>query len=451
MESLVLISCSLMLLFLIFILGRLKYNRYDILDLHVFMVGLFFGGYGLIDALFGNVITQNPYIILILHLHISLVIIVLYIFLVMLPKQIREFIQFRTLIRHFADVNVNALLMLSVLCLSIDWYIYTSYGLLTYVGDELTDLYLSVPNWVGPIKSLNWNVRFCLLILIINLFNHNKVKFLSIYGLLIIPMLALQFVEGRRALIELVVVCFVMWTVCRNSSPYLLRRVPLISLILVLLFTSSNIFQNYRTSLFSITALAGNGGELTSFKDAAMDSEASLKNLSLRTPMWKLNYKIFENQLIEPSNIHAGYMMWRQILNAIPSFLLVNKEIIASEELTSQIYDMGELESAYGSDDFPTNDFASYQTDFGIFSIVFMPFVFYLIIYIGFLGFTLVRDKLVSSIAILFCIQYLMKIENGYDLPILFRNIILIFSVYVLIYLTKMFLTTILPNKKLVK
>jgi hypothetical protein len=447
MESLVLISCSLMLLFLIFILGRLKYNRYDILDLHVLMVGLFFGGYGLIDALFGKVITQNPYIILILYLHISLVIIVLYIFLGMLPKQIREFMQFRTLIRHFADVNVNALLILSVFCLSIDWYIFTSYGLLTYVGDELTNLYLSVPNWVGPIKSLNWNFRFCLLILIINLFNHNKVKFLSIYGLLIIPMLALQFVEGRRALIELVMICFILWTVYRNSSPYLLRRAPLISLMLVLLFTSGNIFQNYRSSLFSITALSGAGAELVSFTDAAFDSEASLENLSERTPMWKLNYKIFENQLIEPANIHAGYMMWRQILNAMPSFLLQDKEIIASEELTSQIYDMGELESAYGSDDFPTNDFASYQTDFGVFSIVFIPLVFYLIIYIGFLSLTQVRNKVVSSIVILFCIQYLMKIENGYDLPILLRNVMLIFSVYAVIQSTKI----IFPYKKSVR
>lgn len=442
MESFVLISCSLTLLLLIFIFGRLKYKRYDILDLYVAMVGLYFGGYGVIDALFGNVIIQNPYIILITYLHILLVIIVLYIFLGMLPKQIREFIQFRTLIRHFADVNVNALLILSVLCLSIDWYIFTSYGLLTYVGDELTDLYLSVPNWVGPVKNLNWNFRFCLLLLVINLFNHKKVKLLSIYGLLIIPMLALQFVEGRRALIELVVICFIMWTVYRNSSPYLLRRAPLISLMLVLLFISSNIFQNYRASLFSMTGLAGTGAELVSFTDAALDSEASLENLSKRTPMWKLNYKIFENQLIEPANIHAGYMMWRQILNGVPGFLLQDKEIIASEELTSQIYDMAELESAFGSDDFPTNDFASYQTDFSVFSIVLIPLVFYLIMYIGFLGFTQVRSKLVSSIMILFCMQYFMKIENGYDLPILLRNVMLIFGVYAIIQLTKIILPT---------
>jgi len=436
-----------MLLFLIFILGRLKYNRYDILDLHVVMVGLFFGGYGLIDALFGNVITQNPYIILISYLHVILVISCLYIFSGMLPKAIREFMQFRALIRHFADVNINTVLILSVFCLAIDGYILVSYGLLTYVGDELYALNVSVPNWVGPIKNLNWNFRFSLLILIINLFNHNKVKFLSIYGLLIIPMVALQFVEGRRALIELIVICFILWTVYRNSSPYLLRRAPLISLMLVLLLTSSNIFQNYRSSLFSMTALAGTGAELVSFTDAALDSEASLENLSKRTPMWKLNYKIFENQLIEPANIHAGYMMWRQILNAMPGFLLQDKEIIASEELTSQIYDMGELESAYGSDDFPTNDFASYQTDFGVFSIVFIPLVFYLIIYIGFLSLTQVRNKVVSSIVILFCIQYFMKIENGYDLPILLRNVILIFSVYAVIQSTKI----IFPYKKSVR
>jgi len=365
----------------------------------------------------------------------------------MLPKAIREFMQFRALIRHFADVNINTVLILSVFCLAIDGYILVSYGLLTYVGDEINALNVSVPNWVGPIKNLNWNFRFSLLILIINLFNHNKVKFLSIYGLLIIPMVALQFVEGRRALIELIVICFILWTVYRNSSPYLLRRAPLISLMLVLLLTSSNIFQNYRSSLFSMTALAGTGAELVSFTDAALDSEASLENLSKRTPMWKLNYKIFENQLIEPANIHAGYMMWRQILNAMPGFLLQDKEIIASEELTSQIYDMGELESAYGSDDFPTNDFASYQTDFGVFSIVFIPLVFYLIIYIGFLSLTQVRNKVVSSIVILFCIQYFMKIENGYDLPILLRNVILIFSVYAVIQSTKI----IFPYKKSVR
>jgi|GEM_PF-3413514 len=440
MESLVLTSCSLMLLLLIYMFGRLKGKRYDILDLYGAMVGLYFGVYGLIDAFFGQVISQNPIIIFITYLHVSLVIIVLYISSRVMRKGFRGFIQIRVLITHFASVNTTAVLILCVLCLSVDLYVFTSYGLLTYVGAELASLSVSVPNWIGPAKNLNWSFRFSLLLLIINLINHKKVKLLSIYGLLIIPMLALQFIEGRRALVELVVFCFIMWAAHRKSSPYLIRRAPLIGLMIFLLVASSNIFQNYRASVFSITGLAGAGAEPVPFWDAAFDSESSVENLSKRTPMWKFNYKIFENQLNEPTNIHSGYMLWRQVLNAVPSFLVLDKEIITADELTSQIYDMSDFESAFGVRDFPTNDFASYQTDFSFLSVVFIPLAFYFILYIGFLSFTLVRNKVVSSIVILLCIQYLIKVENSYSLAIFLRDIILIVGVYVFIRMAKMFL-----------
>lgn len=445
MPAVTLAISSVVLLALVFGLGRLKHARFDILDVYAFMIGLYFGVYGLADAFFGNNFYHNPTIILVTYLHVCLVVIALYGSMNLIPLRIRKAAQFDILMRHFSTVNANALMFFVAISLGVDAYIFSSFGLLTYVGEELSQLQVSVPSWVGPLKNLNWNIRFCLLILLINLLMFKKVKFFSIYGVVVIPLVGLQFVEGRRALIELMTVCFILWSIYRNTSPYMIRRGFAVLPLLLIFLLASNVFQNYRHSVFTITALSTGTIDAKPVSEAAMDFEATMTNLSERTAMWRLNYEIFENQVRDPTNVHAGTMIWRQFLNAIPSILQADKQVVGTEELISQIYDMDSLKAVSGYDDFPTNDLSSYQADFGVLSIFIIPLVFLTILCISYLSFKRIDSKLFSSVIILLCLQYLIKIENGYDLPILVRNIFLLFFFYSALA----FLIACLPRKRL--
>lgn len=448
MNDFSIISLSILLMILVFVTAYFKKDNYDILDLYCFMIALFFGAYTLIDRLFGIYFISDIYISTVVYLQIFLTILLLYYLVSFLPNSLKEFIKFKNLLIFFSQVDKKTVLLLSFLSISIDLYIFGTYGFLTYVGDELAQLDLGVPNWIGPLKSINWNIRFSLLMLIINFINYKKVGYFSIYTLIILPMLALQFVEGRRAMIELITLIFIFWTIHKNSSPYLLRRAPYALLILIMLFFASNVFQTYRTSLFSIQGIAGESGQVESFDEALTNSDSTIENLSLRTPMWRLNYEIMKNQLDNPSDIYYGYMMYRQFLNTVPSFLQKNKEVIASEELTSQIYNMSSLQSVTFSDDFPTNDFASYQTDFGFFSIILIPLVFIILILIGYFAYFSMKSKIFSSLIILLIIQFLIKIENGYNLPVLLRDIILIAGIYYSLGLFKRIYYGLIPIKE---
>ncbi len=448
MNDFSIISLSILLMTVVFLTAYFKKENYDILDLYCFMIALFFGAYTLIDRLFGIYFISDIYISTVVYLQIFLTILLLYCLVSFLPNSLKEFIKFKNLLIFFSRVDKKAVLLLSFLSISIDLYIFGTYGFLTYVGEELAQLDLGVPNWVGPLKSINWNIRFSLLMLIINFINYKKVGYFSIYTLIILPMLALQFVEGRRAMIELITLIFIFWTIHKNSSPYLLRRAPYALLILIMLFFASNVFQTYRTSLFSIEGIAGESDQVASFGEALTNSDSTIENLTLRTPMWRLNYEIMKNQLDNPSDIYYGYMMYRQFLNTVPSFLQKNKEVIATEELTSQIYNMSSLQSVTFSDDFPTNDFASYQTDFGFFSIILIPLVFIILILIGYFAYFFMKSKIFSSLIILLIIQFLIKIENGYNLPVLLRDIILIAGIYYSLELFKRIYYGLIPIKE---
>ena len=448
MNDFLIISLSILLMIVVFVTAYFKKENYDILDLYCFMIALFLGAYTLIDRLFGINFIPDIYISTVVYLQIFLTIVLLYCLVSFLPNSLKEFIKFKNLLILFSQVDKKTVLLLSFLSISIDLYIFRTYGFLTYVGEELAGFDLGVPNWVGPLKSINWNIRFSLLMLIINFINYKKVGYFSIYTLIILPMLALQFVEGRRAMIELITLIFIFWTIYKNSSPYLLRRAPYALLILIMLFFASNVFQTYRTSLFSIQGIAGESSPVGSFDEALTNSDSTIENLSLRTPMWRLNYEIMKNQLDNPSDIYYGHMMYRQFLNTVPSFLQKNKEVIATEELTSQIYNMSSLQSTKFSDDFPTNDFASYQTDFGFFSIILIPLVFIILILIGYFAYFSMKSKIFSSLIILLIIQFLMKIENGYNLPVLLRDIILIAGIYYSLELFKRIYYGLIPIKE---
>lgn len=443
MGLLTLLGCSLLLLLLIYFLGLKKGKSYGLVDLYIAMVGVYFGAFSVIDIIAGQAVTEAPYVILITYLHITLAIVVIYVLALMLPRRVREFNRVIALGDYFSQVNPRTVVTLSLVVLVLDWYIYDTYGLLTYSGDELKQVGLSVPNWVGPLKNLIWNLRFGLLILIINLLIHKKQNWVSMFGLLLIPLVALQLVEGRRALIELTVLIYVMWSAHKRSALYSLKRIPLIGLTLIMVFMASNVFQNYR-SFLSIEGLSNTRGSTPQFIDALFNADSTLDNLAVRTPMWKLNATIVRNQLVDPSNIHGGYMMWRQVLNAIPSVFLRDKQILGPEALTTRLYDMRGIDSFFTSDDFPTNDIASYLTDFGFFSLLALPATICLIVYCSFLGSKVFRSNAACSLVSLLCVQYLIKIENGYDLPILFRNLILLSMVCVAAQLIRSYL----PKKR---
>ena len=58
------------------------------------------------------------------------------------------------------------------------------------------------------------------------------------------------------------------------------------------------------------------------------------------------------------------------------------------------------------------------------------------------------KSKIFSSLIILLIIQFLIKIENGYNLPVLLRDIILIAGIYYSLELFKRIYYGLIPIKE---
>ena len=421
LEYYTLLTFSAILMVAIATYGRMKSSGLDLLDAYFLMIALYFGAYSFLDGILNHASGKDAVVVSLTFLPLFAALMILGFFFQALPASFKRSIKFHELMNKWIIVDRRVGLALAAISIGFNVYLFNEYGLLTYVGEELQQLGIGLPNWVGPVRSLVRYMGLSAFIFFASLILKTNVKLRSIYGLLLLSLAINYAIEGRRAVIELTLLVLFMWSTARGRNVYSLKNLPHIMLALTALFLFSNVYQTYRTQLLSISARI-DGGEADSLGNAVLNTEASLENYKARRAMWSFNYMVTDEQIKSPTRIYAGAMLVQSLLNSVPAALLSSKTVIDSDEMTSMLY-------GFPVDDFPTNDFTSLLTDFGLLALPLFPVLIVAILWIAYRSslFTFAGGGTAHLLVSTLCLQYFLRVENSYgDFFILARDLLLL-------------------------
>lgn len=430
MAQLTLLIMSLLVIVTLVAHGRTRKNGFNILDAYFLMVMLYFGVYSLGDVLLNKAADKDPVVIVQTFIFILASMMVTWVLYLMIPLRLKRALRFDHLVEQWANVNRKIVIILAIIVVSFAVYIYLEFGILSsFSGEELELLGIFVPTWVAPVKSLIVAIGFSICIFFIASIIKGRLKFLSLYGVIFLLMISIISLEGRRAIFEIILVGYIMWSCEKGRLVYSFKSVPYVFILTIFLVLFSNIYQTYRMEIFSTTARV-KGIESTSLISAAANFNATIENLSMRTAVWQFNYMINAEQAENPSKIFYGTLGWQAFLNSIPRLFWSEKEVHDIDELISIFYDFEVTDQS-------TNNFATFQADFGVIMIAMLPLTIILVLLlVSYFQIVFSKNRTLFLIVSTLCLQYLIKIETSYGaIVILLRHILLLVVIWLIIIL----------------
>lgn len=420
MAQLTLLIMSAILILLVVAHGRAKNAGFDILDAHFLMVMLFFGVYSVIDAVLNDQTGKDSTLVVLTFALIIFAMLVNFGLYLLFPLKLRRLLLFSNLIEYWANVDRKIIAFLASVFFAYNGYLFIEYGMITYVGTELDILKISLPSWIGPVKVLINSLGFCCYVSIVASIVKRRTRIFSFFGLLMLALTAALSLEGRRAFVELMLVAFILWSCSRRENFYSFKHLLHGIIIFVVFILFSNIYQTYRMEVIPIGRFIKDG-EVTSLSSATLNMNATIDNYSKRFATWNFNYIIIAEQVSNPQKIFAGALSLQSLLNSVPRVIWNSKVVIDMDEMVARFY-------RFEVTDYASNDFAGFQSDFGIFMIVFLPIVNIIVLFLA-SCYCLVAPKVsvLCLIVPVFCLEYLIKIEKAYgSFFTLFINIILL-------------------------
>lgn len=427
MAQLALLIMSVILILAVVAHGRTKRAGFDMLDAYFLMVMLYFGVYSMIDAVINEAAGKDATVIVLTFFLIFFAMFVTWwLYLAVLPSKFRRVLRFDNLIEQWANVDRKTITILATVFFSFNGYLFFEFGMITYVGTELKLLNISLPSWIGPVKSLMHAIGFSCYVSIIASMIKGRTGVFSLYSLLMLALMIVLSLEGRRAFIELMLIAFILWSSFRRVNVYSVKHFLHGIIMLFAFILLSNIYQTYRTEVLSIQTRI-DGGEVTSLISAAGNIDATIENYRQRLTMWNFNYMITDEQVKSPLKVFWGTLGWQSLLNSVPSVIWASKKVIDMDEMIAILY-------RFEVEDYPSNDYASFQADFGILMIVFLPIVNVFVLFLASYYCSVTpKNSVLALLAPVLCLQYLIKIENAYGVIfILFIDILLLTALWLI-------------------
>jgi len=418
MAEVTLLIMSTILVLGVIAYGRAKKTGFDMLDAYFLMVMLYLGVYSMIDAVVNGAAGKDAMIVVLTFALIFTAMLITWGLYLMLPLSSRWVLRFDSLTEQWANVDHKTIAYLAAIFFAFNTYVFLEFGVLTYVGTEIELLNISVPSWIGPTKALVNAIGFGIYVCIVASILKGRIRVFSFFGVVLFALVIVLTLEGRRAFLELVVFAFILWSCCRRENVYSAKRVPHVVMMLVAFFVLSNIYQTYRGEVLSLQARL-DGREVTSLMSAAGNLDATIENYRQRLAMWNFNYMITAEQVKSPTKIFFGAMGWQSLLNSLPAIVFDSKNVVDPDEMVAQLYGF----PAFDHPDYPTNDFATFLADFGVLMLVFLPIMNVLVLWLV-SCFHFIKNRTLFLLVSTLCLQYLIKVENSYDIFILLRNIL---------------------------
>jgi hypothetical protein len=408
------------------VFGRLRWSRIDVVDLYVLIVGVYFGSYTLVDALVKDLSTVNSGPAVLSLLLVMVTVGATWLISRILPIKLRRTLQMRYLLAQWLNVDGRIVLLLLGAASVFQLYSLQHFGILAESTISVSNtLYSPVPDlpyWFTSAMSFLTPLTFCLFIAVTLKVLASRAGKRVFWIIVLVTVVTLVTVLGRREVIYLVYMFFVLWSITKTRNLISPMNGFLLLLALPLLVAFSNIFLTYRSNTLAKLGVPG--------ISSATNLDATLGNLQDRMSIWQFNYMIIDKQIhYYGLDIPYGDIVWQGLKNSIPSILWPGKIVLDLDTLVAYLYMLPVT-------DYPSNNFAMMQADFGYLSVILLPLQ---LLFVFFSAALLIqasrRHPTLLWLLSGYFVYYLLRIEAQYsDLFVLYRNVLLVTIVYLAAY-----------------
>ena len=427
LSSATLIMISLFMMILVYFWGRLRWSQLNVADIYVLMVGVFFGAYGFVDGLVANQSRYEPIFIILTFTWVLIVTATTWLISQRLPKQTLNILKIRYLISQWACVDDRFILFLLVAVFAFTIYGYSQFRIISHLGFEnLWRVNIFLPYWYTSAKVFVQPILFCIFLSVTTKLLASRGKKRVFWCVILALTFFLTAIYGRRAVFFFVFIFLIINSLHKRENLFALGSMKFLLLVPVLVILS-NIYQSYRPLIWSYGTVLPRTDAFPGIFEAAVDTEATVHNLRSRMAMWKLNYIIMEKQTEHGTIIPYGEIIFQGFKNSIPRVIWPQKNVYDLDELVATLYGLPIM-------DYPTNNFAMAQADFGYLSIFFLPIQMFITFFL--ISTISIFVKQMPGLFLIitgFMLYYIVEIERGYaGVFILYRNLFILCAIYLI-------------------
>jgi len=435
MGNISLLFFSLLFFGLVLLYLKKRSTDLDIIDIYIIFIALYFGIYPFIRGLYlgkGVVydsFNSNYLAIALVFLQVYLIVFIIRAISVYFPEETNKYLKIKTLIEHWGRVDI--FVVLSIYCILIIFQIvsYYKYGVKLHIlPEDFAKIGKDLPYWLTSMRTIYNYLSLCVFIALAAKVAISAPRTRYFWIALILIFLPFISYSGRKALANIVVMGAIISLVRREENFIQVKYLKIAALMVFSFFLMSNIYQTYRSNLMTVGASLGKLGNPIS---AALNFNATLRNLKERPGTWEFNYLVFDKQLKEPGKMTTNGEITREgFKSAIPRVFWPGKKFQDTSDILAELYN--------SKFEVGTNIFGVAQAEFGYFSIIIVPLAILLIIIMiaGLMRVTINYPVFfwllsVNILNFLICVE-----ENQNELIFVVRNtigIMAIYSLYLLI------------------
>ncbi len=399
-----------------FLFCQRRWSQLDIVDLYILFAGIYFGAYSFVKAWLEDYSRYDPITVILVFSQIIVILTITWILWRFMPPHFRQALEIKSLFEQWKKINPYIILLLLAILVIFQLVGYGKYNVISHIDQGgLIRSGNPLPYWFSSTLALLNDLIFCTFIAL-------TVKIITAQGsvkkLWIIPLVILLLIAsiyGRRSVLNLLIVGTILVFVSQGMELFRLKYVKMALLLSLALLLFSNLFQAYRGMLQFPPSMSVS--ELRNPLSAALDVQATIKNLKMRPTAWEFNYSIFSGQRNEQVPLQLGGIFWQGVKNSIPKIFWPGKEIVSLNDLTANLYGLQVM-------DYGKNNYAFAQVDFGYFSLIAMPalmiMIFLIMVFLTRISYNYPTIYLFLTG---FVLNYLINIEENFaDVLILFRN-----------------------------
>ena len=438
-------------------------NKFDIVDVHIFMSVVYFGVWPLVVIYFD----PNSYIFdswllvkssLIILSSLSILWVINFIFSNSKGfSYYKEFVNFDNFIEKTKKISDKKILILVFALIAFMTYSYLKFGITkAFSSFDLSQEGITLPVWFLVIYSSIRFLIFCTVaILSVKLIsNKNKKNFKLILSFLLILILSLIF--GRVSILSSLLVFLFFYIKINNIHFFSFRLIKKIIILSILGYLAVNFFQNIRSAFLSPTVYSDESSSAEVLIDEIdkltindiLVPDKQVESLLTRPSVSKFNVMILDwqsNFYISENTPYGGFLI-DVFKMMIPRFLWKDKP--------ENNFQQNFLFPTYGQtySKFQAPSLVGYTiADFGVLSFLIMPIIFFGLICIT-LVFARIFKSSDSSYLILFLSIFysLISVEANYDSYVMNLRNALFFAI-TLIFLSickKLFVSSISVKSK---
>ena len=328
-----LLFSSLVLCLTLFYFKR-RWPDLDVIDIYIIYIALHFGIYPFIRGLYSgkgvvyDSSTSNPLVIGLVFIHLLLIVVIIRVVSAYLPTKIKDILKIKTLISKWE--SVNNLIVLSIYSLLILFQIisYWKYGVKPVIApDDFAKIGSDLPYWLLSMRAIYNYLVLSVFIVLASKASMSQYRPQYFWIALIIIFIPFGAYFGRKPFVNIFVIGTIIWLIRREKK--LIQFKYLISSVLMvfIFFLVSNVWQTYRSTLLAAGA---------SFKEApnpisaALNFNATLRNLKERPGTWEFNYLVFDRQIESSGKVSTNGEITREGLQERDSQAFLARQEIQS-------------------------------------------------------------------------------------------------------------------------